>query len=79
MLDVTLSACEIMPEVEMLSSEDILLIMDKLGREVVVEESDDFRFEITKRRSGWSDDLKIGKLQAKLSIMLEVARNREKE
>ncbi len=56
-----------------LTKDDINLILGKLSREVVVKPTGDFPFEITVQSSGYSDDPVIGRLQAKLSIMLEVA------
>ena len=57
----------------MLTQADIRLIMDRIGRKVVVPATDDFKFEIITARSrgGYSDDPQVGALQAKLSIMLE--------
>lgn len=62
----------------MLTTKDILLILDRIGREVVVPATDHFPYDIITRRShGYADDPTIGALQAKLSIMLEVAGRRE--
>lgn len=59
----------------MLTKEDIRLILEHIGAETVVEPSADFPFRVTKRGFGYSQDPKIGPLQAKLSIMLEAARS----
>ncbi len=57
---------------------DIRRILDKIGREVVVPATDEFPYEIVSRRSqGYHEDPEISKLQAKLSIMLQVASERE--
>jgi hypothetical protein len=61
-----------------LTSEDIRLILDKIGREVVVSSIGGFGFDIvSSRSSGNSGDPAIGRLQAKLSIMLQDATLRE--
>ena len=57
-----------------LTEEDIRLILDKIGREVAVPSTDEFPFDIVSCRSqGYHSDPVIGKLQAKLSIMLQMA------
>jgi hypothetical protein len=57
-----------------LTVEDIRLIFDKIGREVVVPSTVEFPYEIVSARSqGYHADPAIGKLQAKLSIMLQMA------
>lgn len=56
-----------------LTSEDILLILRLIGQKVVVKPSKDFPYTVSCEGHGYSDDPKIGPLQAKLSIMLEVA------
>lgn len=57
----------------MLTSEEILLILRTIGQKVLVKPSKDFPYTISCEQSGYSDDKKLGQLQAKLSIMLEVA------
>lgn len=55
-----------------LTSDDYRLILDKIGREVVVESNDDFKYEVvTRQAQGYHSDPEIAKLQGKLSIMLE--------
>lgn len=61
----------------MLTSAEIRKILELLGQETVVPQSDKFPYYITKRSRGYSDDPEIGRLQAKLSIMLEVAARNE--
>ena len=64
----------------MLSQDDIILLLDKLGRKVVVDATSDFPYEVvTRGSSGYHEDPKISKLQAKLSIMLEAAGQRERK
>lgn len=62
----------------MLTAEEILKLLELLAERVVISPSVDFPFSITRKRSGYSSDPKIGGLQAKLSIMLEMATKREK-
>ena len=63
-----------------LTSEDIRLIFDKIGREVVAPATDEFPFEVVTRRSvGYHTDPVIGRLQAKLGMMLQVAADREEK
>ena len=58
----------------MLKADEICMILDKIGREVVVEATQDFPFEVITRGSqGYHSDEKISALQVKLSIMLEAA------
>ncbi len=59
-----------------LTHADILFILERIGEETVIEPTNKFRFRISKRGAGYSDDLMVGQLQAKLSIMLEVAGKR---
>lgn len=57
-----------------LTSEEIQLILGLLSQETVVPESKEFPYRIVNPRGfGYSKDKKIGALQAKLSIWLEVA------
>lgn len=61
-----------------LTAEDIRLIFDKIGREVVVPSSDDFPYEIiTSRSQGYHSDPVVGKLQAKLGMMLQMTADKE--
>ena len=57
----------------MLTSEEILLLLKKLNERVVIAPSGDFPFTVVTDGFGYSNDKKTGALQAKLSIMLEVA------
>lgn len=58
----------------MLNVEEIRLILRLLAETTVVEPTPKFPFRIVERSQlGYSDDPMIGALQAKLSIMLEVA------
>ena len=59
----------------MLTKADILIILEHIGAETVVEPSPEFPYRVTKRGFGYSQDPKIGPLQAKLSIMLEAAKS----
>lgn len=57
-----------------LTSKEILLILRKLNQRVVVPASKDFPYEVVcESRTGYSEDRETSQLQAKLSIMLEVA------
>jgi hypothetical protein len=56
---------------------EIHLLLEKLGEEVVLEPNERFPYRVTLKGSGYSTDPKISALQAKLSIMLEVASRRE--
>lgn len=60
----------------MLTENEIQLLLGLLKQEVVVSPSEKFPYTITREKFGYSDEKKIGPLQAKLSIMLEVARRR---
>lgn len=58
----------------LLTADEIRMILDKIGREVVVEATQDFPFEvITPRSQGYHSDGKVSSVQTKLSIMLEAA------
>lgn len=58
----------------MLNVEEIHLLLKLLAEPTVVKPTPEFPFRIVgQSRSGYSDDPMIGGLQAKLSIMLEVA------
>ena len=76
----------------MLETDEILLILDKIGREVIVSSTQDFRYEIiSARSSGYHEailpsghplthtDPEIRKLQTKLLTMLTAAREKERE
>lgn len=58
----------------MLTRDDILLILERLAEKTVVEPSDAFPYRVSHKASGYSDDKKARTLQAKLSIMLEMAK-----
>jgi hypothetical protein len=55
-----------------LTSKEILYLLELLGRREVIGESKEFPYSITVKQPGYHDGDR-GKLQAKLSIMLEVA------
>ena len=58
----------------MLNEEEIRMLLGLLAQETVVEPTKAFPYRIVTRDGhGYSKDPKIGPLQAKLSIMLEVA------
>lgn len=61
----------------MLKADEIVFLIEEIGREAVVEESEEFPFRVTKRGSGYHSDAERGALQAKLSMMLEMAARRE--
>lgn len=63
----------------MLTVEEILKLLELLSERTVVAPSEDFPYRVTRKRSGYASDPKIGGLQAKLSIMLEIATKREQE
>ena len=57
-----------------LTKEEILLILERLAEKTVVEPTKEFPYRVSTRgMGGYSDDPKIGPLQAKLSILLEMA------
>lgn len=56
----------------MLTVEEIQLLLKLLGEETVVEPKEGFPYRISKAVFGYRDG-KAGALQAKLSILLEVA------
>ena len=62
----------------MLSTEDIRYLLDELSHEVVVEPSEMFPYRISRMGHGYSKDKQRGRIQAALSIMLEVAMTRRK-
>ncbi len=55
-----------------LTKKQILKIMDALQVKVVTEERG---YIFARRTQGWSDDAELGPIQAKLSIMLEMAKD----
>lgn len=57
----------------MLTSKEIIKIIEAIGREVVVEASVDFPYTVVASYAGYHSDPKIAGLQAKLSTMLEIA------
>ena len=57
----------------MLTSKQILYLLDLLAQKVVVAPRADFPYTITEKAFGYSDDKERGQLQATLSIMLEAA------
>jgi hypothetical protein len=62
----------------MLTRDEILLLLGLLSEETVVEPNPKFPYRVSRRRvTGYSDIPVVGRLQAKLSIMLEVAAKRE--
>lgn len=61
----------------MLSSEEVRLLLGLLSQHTVVEPSREFPFRISQPVRGYSEDPKIGGLQAKLSVMLEAASRAE--
>lgn len=52
------------------TKEEILRLMHALQIQIIAEEGG---FIFAKRAYGWSKDTEIGQLQAKLSILLEIA------
>jgi hypothetical protein len=57
-----------------LTKADILLILERLGEQTVVEPSKKFPYRVSCKGMGYSDNKTVGALQAKLSIMLEMAK-----
>lgn len=57
-----------------LTKEEISLFLAFLAEKTVVEPTKSFPYRISCKRFGYSEDKRIGALQAKLSIMLEAAR-----
>ncbi len=60
----------------LLTKEEILMILERIGEETVAFPTKSFPYRISRPGRGYSDDPKIGPLQAKLSVMLEVASKR---
>jgi len=63
-------------EDSVLTSKDILMILERLSWVDATKVSPGFPYRIVKQSTGYVDG-DVGKLQAKLSIMLEVASARE--
>jgi hypothetical protein len=61
----------------MLSAEDIRLLLKLVGEETVVEPSEKFPYRVSKEGFGYSNDPQRGRVQAALSMMLEMASKRE--
>lgn len=61
----------------MLKRDEILFLLKLLGEETVQEPTEKFPFRISREGRGYSSDKKVGSLQAKLSIMLEMASGKE--
>jgi hypothetical protein len=58
----------------MLTKEEILMVLKLLAEETIVKPTKAFPFRIScDSRAGYSGDKRVGALQAKLSIMLEMA------
>lgn len=55
-----------------LTEADLHYLLDLLAQKVVVEPTKDFPFTVTTKAFGYSEDSKVGALQAKLSMMLQV-------
>lgn len=56
----------------MLTAKEIKYVLSMLAKRVVVEPTKDFPYTISCQESGYSSDIEVGKLQVKLSIMLEM-------
>ena len=57
-----------------LTRDELLLLIDLCGHRTVVPGTEDFPYDIIKRNpGGYNPDPKKGHLQAKLSMMLELA------
>lgn len=61
----------------MLNAEDIRLLLKLVGEETVVEPSKKFPYRVSKKVFGYSDDPQRGRVQAALSMMLEMASKKE--
>lgn len=60
----------------MLSSKQIILLLERLAEKTVCQ-FDGYR--VVRRALGYSDDPEVSKIQTMLSIMLQVAVERERE
>jgi hypothetical protein len=58
----------------LLTKSEIRLLLRLLGQKVVVSPSPDFAYSIVQDTTGYSLDPPIGSLQAKLSVMLTLAK-----
>lgn len=56
-----------------LTKDDIIFILNAIGERTVVKPTKEFPYRISCEAGGYSDDKRVGALQAKLSIMLEMA------
>ena len=56
-----------------LTRDEILFILELLSEKTVVESTQKFPYRISCKGSGYSDDKRASRLQAKLSILLEMA------
>jgi len=57
----------------MLTHEQIRFILERIGEKTVVEPTKSFPYRISVEGHGYSDDKKIGAIQATLSVMLETS------
>ena len=57
----------------LLNKTEIQKLLSLLAEKTIVKPSSEFPFRISQKGMGYSDDLEVSKLQAKLSIMLQVA------
>jgi hypothetical protein len=62
-----------------LTTKEIHLILRSINVEIVVDRSDDFPYRIVRDGFGYHPNTEIGALQAKLSIMLEMASRADKK
>ena len=60
----------------MLETKEIRLILKLLSEKTIIAPTLDFPYRVSQEARGYSEDPVIGALQAKLSIMLEVASKR---
>lgn len=60
-----------------LAAEDYRLLLELLAEETVVRPTKEFPYRVSQRGVGYSSDPQKGKIQAALSIALEVAAKRE--
>jgi len=54
-----------------LTAEEIRHMLGLLAEETVVRPTEAFPYRVSQKRTGYSDDLLVSKLQGKLSILLE--------
>lgn len=62
----------------MMSSEDIRLLLELVGEETVVEPTKDFPHRVSKKGFGYSDNPQRARIQASLSMLLEVTSRQER-